>query len=183
MSASSEAVEVKWGWILVLGIALVVLGLVALGNMLFFTNLSMVLLGILLLIGGIVFLIAGFADGFWWMLINILVGIVLLIAGIWLIGNPTLGAITFTFVLALYWIVAGILKIVHGIFGPGPGKGWQLFIGIVDLVLGLVIYANWPISGTWLIGLFIGIDLILSGIGWIVLSFAARSVVRSPATS
>ncbi len=57
-----------------------------------------------------------------------------------------------------------------------PHWGWVLFNGIITLILGIIIWRQWPVSGLWVIGLFIGIDLIISGWAWIMLSFAARQM-------
>ena len=53
--------------------------------------------------------------------------------------------------------------------------GMVFFNGVVTFLLGAMIYANWPLSGLWVIGLFIGVDLILAGWSWVLLSLTARS--------
>jgi uncharacterized membrane protein HdeD (DUF308 family) len=57
-----------------------------------------------------------------------------------------------------------------------PGWGWQITDGVITLALGLLVMAEWPISGLWAIGLFLGIDLIFFGLAWTAIAFGLRSM-------
>ena len=56
-----------------------------------------------------------------------------------------------------------------------PGWGWQALDGIIAFVLGLLVWTQWPASGLWVIGLFIGIDLIFYGAAWIAFALSLRT--------
>ncbi len=71
-------------------------------------------------------------------------------------------------------MVAGVFRIVAAWSTYAPGRGWVNFDGVVTLVLGLMIWARWPVSGLWVIGLFIGIDLIIAGWPQVMTAMAVR---------
>ena len=57
-----------------------------------------------------------------------------------------------------------------------PHKGLLLFNGIITLILGILIWAEWPFSGLWVIGTLVGIDAIFTGWTWILLSLKAKNL-------
>lgn len=79
-----------------------------------------------------------------------------------------------TLMIALFLMVGGIFRMIFAISERFSGWGWVLLNGAVSLMLGLLIYKQWPASGFWVIGTFLGIDLILNGWGWIMLALDAR---------
>ena len=63
------------------------------------------------------------------------------------------------------------------------GWGWQVLSGLVALLLGLFITAGWPASSIWVIGTFIGIDLIFGGWSFIMIALAARRLATPVAAA
>jgi len=59
------------------------------------------------------------------------------------------------------------------------GWGWSLLSGIISLLLGLAIWRQWPLSGLWVIGLFVGIEMLFSGLSWLMLGLAVRSPAKA----
>jgi uncharacterized membrane protein HdeD (DUF308 family) len=90
--------------------------------------------------------------------------------GVLMVSNPGIAAITLTLMIAMLLIVAGAFRLFVGVLSAMPHRGWLVFDGIVTLVLGVSIWRSWPLSGLWVIGLFIGIDLIFDGFGEVMLS-------------
>lgn len=171
-----EKIHHNWGWFLLLGVVLGVLGFVALGFTVATTLISTIILSVLVLIGGVAVIgSAFFAGSLGGGLLRGVLGVLLLLAGLYLMFHPAIGALTLTMVMAWYFIIAGIVKIVAALVEHYSGWGWTLFAGIVSLLLGVLLLLSWPVSGLYAIGLFIGIDLILSGISWVVVALAARS--------
>jgi uncharacterized membrane protein HdeD (DUF308 family) len=84
-------------------------------------------------------------------------------------------------IIAIFLIVSGIFRIVFAVSERFTGWGWVLLNGVVTLFLGMMIYKQWPASGLWVIGIFIGIDLIFNGWAWIMLSIASRRAVAATA--
>jgi uncharacterized membrane protein HdeD (DUF308 family) len=96
--------------------------------------------------------------------------------------HPLLGVISLTFLLAIFFLVEGVVEIIFYFKIRGAANaGWVLFDGIVTLILGFFIWRQWPSSSVWVIGTLVGISLIFSGISRLMLSSAARRM--TPATA
>lgn len=164
-----------WKWFLALGIGMVVLGTIALGCSVLTTEVAVVLFGFLMLAGGIAEIISAFWAGKWsGTLIHLLIGILYTVVGIMIIDSPEQSAIQLTLLLAFFLIFSGVLRIVFALSEQFTGWGWVLLNGAVTLLLGMLIYKQWPYSGVWVIGLFIGIEMIFNGWAWVMLALAIR---------
>jgi uncharacterized membrane protein HdeD (DUF308 family) len=162
-----------WRWFLVLGIAMVVLGLTAVSYACIatVTMAATVLFGFFLIAGGIGEIVQSFWVGRWsGMLLHLLVGVIYALVGFMVIDQPAEAAVQLTLLIAIFLMVTGIFRIVFAVAERFAGSGWVLLNGVVTFILGLMIYKQWPASSLWVIGLFIGIDLIFNGISWIMLS-------------
>ena len=78
--------------------------------------------------------------------------------------------------MAAFFMVGGLFQAIGSIIVGLPGWGWQLLYGVITFVLGVLVYRQWPVSGLWVIGMFVGIDLIFYGAAWIALAFQLRSM-------
>ena len=166
-----------WGWLLAFGVALVVLGIAAIGRAVTATVATMLFFGWLLLLAcGIevaqAILVGHWAGFFHHLLAAILFGVV----GGLLVGRPLLSAEALTIVMAAFFMVGGLFQAIGSIVVGLPGWGWQLLDGVITFVLGVLVFRQWPISGLWVIGLFVGIDLIFYGAAWIALALQLRSL-------
>jgi uncharacterized membrane protein HdeD (DUF308 family) len=110
---------------------------------------------------------------------KLLVGLAYLFFGSYLIVHPVLGVASLTLVLACLFLVEGILDIVLFFrMRALRGSSWILLDGLITLLLGLLIYLQWPSSSLWAIGTLVGISMIISGISRVMLSFAVRQATR-----
>ena len=167
----------NWKWILAGGIAWIVLGMIAIGDVVFLTVVSVAFFGLLLLIEGIIEAVQTFRHrkgGHFFL--HLLAAVLSVVVGFELFLNPTAGALVLTLVLAIYFIVGGLFRIAVAIAMQLPSRGWMIFNGIVTLLLGVLVLAHWPLSALWVIGLFIGIDLIVGGWSRVMLALAARKL-------
>lgn len=167
----------NWGWLLALGICLLILGIIALLDSIFVTVISMLFFGWILVIAGIVEGVQAFrhrSGGH--LFLHLLNAALAIVVGALLLRRPLAGAVVMTLLLAMYFAVAGIFRIVAALSVRVPGWGWALFNGIVTLILGILIWARWPVSGLWVIGLFIGIDLIIVGWSQVMTATAVRAL-------
>jgi uncharacterized membrane protein HdeD (DUF308 family) len=165
-----------WGWFLVFGIALLLLGIAAIVRSFSATIATMLFFGVLLLVAcGIeiaqAILVGHWAGFFYHLLAAILFGVI----GFMLVTRPVISAEALTIVMAAFFLVGGLFQLIASIAVPLPGRGWEAFDGIISLVLGGLVLAQWPASGLWVIGLFIGIDLIFYGCAWIALALSLRT--------
>ena len=170
-----------WWLFLILGLVSVFLGFVAIGSAFIATLASVLVFGVLLLIAGITEVIhavmvrnlKGFA-------LHLLAAALYLIAGLFMLEDPVRAAAVITLLLAASFLVGGVLRIIFSLGADFPGWPWVLFNGLVDLALGALIWSGWPESGLWVIGLFVGIDLVLHGWSWMALALAARTYNPTP---
>jgi uncharacterized membrane protein HdeD (DUF308 family) len=165
----------SWGWHLAMGITLTLLGIIALIDSVAVSVVSMIIFGWLLLFGGLIEGVQAFrhrrGGHFFMHLLNAAFAIVV---GLMLLRNPLAGSQVMTLLLALYFMVSGIFRIFTALTVEITGSGWMLVDGIITLIMGIVVWAQWPIAGLWIIGLFIGIYLITYGWSQTMLAFTLR---------
>jgi uncharacterized membrane protein HdeD (DUF308 family) len=165
-----------WGWFLALGIALVALGIAAVARAVTATVASMIFFGWLLLLGSCIEIVQAFMVGHWAGFFHHLVGAILFgVGGALLVTKPLISAETLTIFMAMFFLIGGLFQFVSSIAIALPGWGWQVLDGLISIVLGAFLLAQWPVSGLWAIGLFVGIDLIFYGWAWIALALGLRS--------
>ncbi|MCL5090742.1 MAG: DUF308 domain-containing protein [Patescibacteria group bacterium] len=159
------------GWLVLLGIVLIVLGLIALGSAVVTSLIVIALLGWILLIAGVVELIRTFTgreQGNF--ALHLVSGILRIILGLLLIFSPGIGIATITILLGLYFLVIGAFRLVISFFNHPSGWGWSLFSGLLTFILGLILLTHFPVSGAIFIGIFVGLDLIFVGLSTIFLA-------------
>lgn len=152
-------------WLKFEAILLIVLGMLAIIIPGLFSLASIIFVGWLFLIGGTVNAIGSFqamrSRGFAWRLTS---AILMLVAGILIITRPLEGILVLTLLVAIYYGVDGIFKIIHGIqISKTPGSGMMIINGIFGLIIALIVYWEWPLSAVWFLGIIIGVNLIFSG--------------------
>ena len=143
-----------WGWFLVFGIAF----------------------GWLLIIASAIEAAQAVMVGHWSGLFHHLLAAILFgVIGVMLIARPLISAEALTVVMAVFFLIGGLFQLIASFAVALPGWGWQAADGIIMLVLGGLILAQWPASGLWVIGLFVGINLIFYGFAWIALAAGLRT--------
>lgn len=175
-----EALSRNWGWLLALGILMIILGAIAVGAPVVATIAVQFMLGWLLVISGIAEAIHAFmAKGWRGFLLELLSALLYVAVGVLLLVNPLEGALALTIVLAVFLIVEGIFKIIMAFrVRDHDGWGWLLASGIVSVVLGVLIWAQWPASGLWVFGLLVGIQLLFTGWALVMVALAAKRWLR-----
>jgi uncharacterized membrane protein HdeD (DUF308 family) len=164
-------------WFMVLGVVLLLLGVLAIIFPFATTIAAKVALGWLFLIGGVVQIIQSFSTQKWsGFILNLIIGVLYLLAGAWLAFFPLTGIITLTIFLAALFIVNGVLEIGMGFrLRDRSGWFWMLLSGIIGVILGVWLFIGLPETATWAIGLVVGINLVTSGLAYILLPMAIPS--------
>ena len=166
-----------WWWFLALGIAWVLVGMVALSSAVFATRAVVALFGLLMLIAGIAQVVSAIWAGRWsGFLLQLLVGIFYAVVGFVVFENPMAAAEALTLMISVFLLVGGIIRIVVALSDRITGWGWILLNGAVSTLLGIMILRGWPLTGVWVIGLFVGIEMIFNGWYWIMLALGIRNV-------
>jgi uncharacterized membrane protein HdeD (DUF308 family) len=163
------------GWFMALGIVLIILGALAVSAAFITTLLSVSFIGWLLLIGGAVLVIQSFTVRRWsGFFLEIFTGLLYMLIGLMLVSHPLASAASFTLLLAAFFIVGGIFRIIGSLVHRPAHWGWVLLNGLVAVLLGVMIWAQWPVSALWVIGTFVGIDMIIAGWSFVMMSAALR---------
>jgi len=166
-----------WGWILALGIGLALTGVAAISVPLLATVGVVTVIGILMLVAGAAQIVSAFSSAKWsGVFLHIVVGLLYGVTGFFILESPLKGAGGLTLLLAVFFFVSGLFRIVFALRERFPTWGWTLLNGAVTLLLGIIIWRQFPESALWLVGLLVGIDLIFTGWTWIMLAFAVRGV-------
>ena len=166
-----------WGWFLAFGIALLALGIAAVARAVTATIVTMVFFGWLLLVASGIEIVQAVMVGHWAGFFHHLLAAILFgVVGFLLLTKPVISAETLTIFMAMFFLIGGLFQLVASIAVALPGWGWQVLDGIISIILGALVLSQWPVSGLWVIGLFLGIDLIFYGLAWIVLALGLRSM-------
>ncbi len=175
----SKSLHKASGWFLALGITMVVLGSIAI-SWACLTSITVAatwLFGFVMLAGGIAEIVNAFSVSRWsGMLVHLLIGVLYVVVGFMIIDHPLDSAINLTRIIAVFLIVGGVFRMMSALAQRFPGWGWVLLNGGITLMMGLMIYKNWPSSGLWFIGLYLGIDMIFNGWAWIMLALGLRKI-------
>jgi uncharacterized membrane protein HdeD (DUF308 family) len=165
------------GWLLAEGIVLVILGALGLGAVALLSLASAIWFGAMIFVGGIVVLIDAFRHQGWrsrlW---HILIGVLYVAVGVMTFVNPLVATASLTLLAGAALVVTGVLRLIMAFQNRElPAWGWVAFSGLLSLLLGGLILAQWPASSLWVLGTFLAIELIFQGWAAIVLARAIRS--------
>ena len=171
----------KWGWIVALGVVYVVAGFIALGSVVMATVASVLVVGVMMIVAGVAELINAFQIKSWGkFLVWALLGVLYIVAGFVTFENPLFAAALLTLFLGFSLVASGIVRIFLA-FSMTREMPWILVVlsGVITLLLGVIILAHWPVNSIYILGLFLGIDLIMAGVGWIGMGFGLNRVAAA----
>ncbi|WOH50480.1 HdeD family acid-resistance protein [Bradyrhizobium sp. sBnM-33] len=174
--SDTAPLRAKWGWIVALGVVYLLAGLIALGSVAMATVVSVLVVGVMMIIAGVAEVFGAFQIKSWGkFLLWALLGVLYIIAGFVTFQNPLLAAVLLTLVLGASLLVSGIMRIVLAFSMKRETPWiWVALSGVITLLLGVLILARWPVSSLYILGLFLSIDLLMAGAGWIGLGFGLR---------
>ena len=178
MNGATPEMIHHWGWFLTFGIVLVLLGIVAVVRSFIITVASMMFFGWLLMFAGIVEFMYAFMVGRWaGFFVHLLVALVFGITGALMAFGPVISAEAITLVMAVFFLVAGFYQFFASMWVSNlPDWGWGAANGMISAIMGLLLLAQWPVSGLWVVGLFVGIDLVFYGSAWIAMALELHTV-------
>jgi len=168
----------NWGWLLAQGILLVVLGTIGLGMTIWLTLASVFIFGVFLVIGGGVQIFQTFKCKGWESILwHALIAVLYVLAGLNIMADPLAASTLFTLLLAGALVGIGVVRLIMAFQLRGVKNwGWPLIGGIAAIFLGVMILAGWPVSGLWVIGLFVAIEMIFSGWSYIFIALGAKEM-------
>ena len=167
-------------WLTVMGVVFVVLGMLAIVEPAVAGLAVSIMVGWVLIFGGIAHGIAAFGGGAGRALWQLVVAAFYIVAGLYFLTHPLLGLGTLTLFLAVVLLVEAVIEIVaYFAIGREGGSGWRLVNALVTLLLGGMIWRNWPSSSVWAIGTLVGVNLMITGFSRLMLGTAARKIAAA----
>jgi uncharacterized membrane protein HdeD (DUF308 family) len=171
LGSAVERLRHRWGWIVAYGVLSTALGVAALVLTETATIASVLMIGVFMMIAGVIEIGIGMRTRTWGgLLFWEAAGLVYLIAGLFAVALPELASVFITLMLGAGLIATGLVRVFLGVKMTGTrSRGAVVVAGLVTTLLGVLIVARWPDSSAFVLGLFLGIDLVVYGISWIVL--------------
>jgi uncharacterized membrane protein HdeD (DUF308 family) len=167
----------NWGWTVAFGVLLSLAGGIALGSVTLTTISSVFVVGVAMVVSGVVEVAHGFAMRTWrHFFLWLAIGVLYIVAGVGAIQNPMLAAGIFTLMIGASLIGSGLVRTYLSFQLPESAPRMAIAIsGVLSLLLGAVILAQWPVSSLWVIGAFLGVDLFFAGMSWIGVGFSQKN--------
>jgi uncharacterized membrane protein HdeD (DUF308 family) len=167
--------------ILALGILLMVFGLVATTYAAVTTLVSVLIFGWLMIVGGGLQIAHAFSMRIWGgFFIDLLAGVLTAVGGLIIIANPLAAEEALTMLISMFLILGGMFRFLVGFTAPFQIRLWLVLHGLINLFLGFSIWQQWPYSGHWVIGLFVGIDMFFNGLSLVMLALAVKNGPDEP---
>jgi len=181
LQTPADSVRQASTWSILWGVSLLILGMVAVASPFLAAVAVNVLIAWLITMAGAVHIVLAFhahrAGSVIW---KLLVGLAYLFFGVYLITHPVLAVASLTLVLASLFLIEGLLNVVLFFqMRSMRGSSWVLIDGVITLLLGLMIYMQWPSSSAWAIGTLVGVSLIISGVTRVFMSLAVRNALAT----
>lgn len=177
--SESQTIQGSRGCIVLFGILSIVAGVAAIGSPFLSGALVTTIIGICLIFGGVMELLATFGgfpgtSGRIWPFLG---GLLAIVAGGLVIAHPVIGAAVIGMILIVFFLLDGITRSLAAFqLRPMTGWGWQLFSGLASIVLAVLLWLDWPLSGLWAIGVLIGIRILFAGFGILSLAGAVAAL-------
>lgn len=167
--------------IIIIGVLILVLGILAVVYPEGFGKFSVMTLGVLMVIGGVLRLsFAIFTYSMGSMFMRYLYALLMIFAGVWLVSNPDMGLSALTVVMAAYFIIDGITEVGYSFSLMPIGGGIYLLIsGAISIIIGVLIYTHWPESSNYVLGIYIGIKLIIDGLMLTLTGKTLKNIAKS----
>jgi uncharacterized membrane protein HdeD (DUF308 family) len=178
METASSVVKKAGGWLMLLALSFIVLGMIAIVEPAIAGLALTIWIGWLLIFGGVIHAFGAFHAGdvgrtLW----QVVLAAIYLFGGYYFLSHPLLALGTLTLFLAGILFVEFVLELMAFFQTAGqPGRGWRLVNAVVTLLLGAMIWMQWPSSSIWAIGTIVGVNLIMTGFSRLMLGMMARRV-------
>lgn len=171
-----QRLQSSWIWLAILGAISLVGGILALANPFAATLAAVLLAGWTFILFGVLQVIQAFSirgwPGFLW---SLLLGVLTAVVGVSLLTNPFAGAISLTILVAVLFLVLGVVKVMYG-FSLRPVSGWGFAVvsGVISILLAVLIFTNFPASATTILGILLAIELLSNGVFLLIVAFGLR---------
>ncbi len=178
---SDAQLRARWKLLVGIGIVILILGLIALWNVVDATLVTVVFVGVMVLFAGIAQIVGAFVMGGSTGLRVLLglLGVLYVIVGFNVVADPLRGAVALTIFIAIALVVDGIIRLIGAFSSATQHRGLTATVAVINILLGIWLWTGIPVSGL-AIGLFVGLQLVFAGLLWIVSGFVARTLPETP---
>jgi len=180
LHGQGKKAHAEFGWLMYLGLFNIVLGFLAVTFTQFSTLLTMLYFGWLFILSGLGSLYLAYKfrqiGGHWSLFVF---GTLALVCGFLMLGNPHGDAVILTLLAVVFIFTSGWVSLLSCFFTPQPHKLWVAFGGIISILCAFVIYMEWPISGNWVPGTFLGVYLIFHGFTQVQIAATGRRLAKT----
>jgi uncharacterized membrane protein HdeD (DUF308 family) len=158
----------RWPWFIAFGTAATLFGVLALGLTTAATIASVYAIAVFIIIVGGTEIILGVNSHLWSSrLLLILLGLLYVVAGSFSLANPLTGAAGFTLALGAALLATGVARVAFAIRLPHGPSGFVVLAGLITSILGMAILFGWPENSSFVLGIFLGLDLLFYGLSWV----------------
>lgn len=166
----------KWWIVALVGVAMIAVAVIVFGHLMAATIVSTLLVAAMLIVGSLFQIMHAFAERGWGgFALSLLVGLLYLVTGLLLAMNPAAGSLALTLLFAAFLLASGVVRVVLAI-RFWHAWGWLLLLsGAVGILAGLVIMTGFPMTGLWVLGFLLGVDLLVHGLWWLGFAFMLRT--------
>ena len=168
----------KWGWFVAFGALTAAMGLATLLYLVVIgTVASVYMIGFAMILAGGAEIGIGLKARTWgWLAIWVLVGLLYVVAGAFALAQPLIAAAGYTLLIGAALVATGVARIVAAFRLPSGNKAMVGLAGAITVLLGAMILASWPASGLFVLGTFLGIDLLFYGFSWMAFGMRLKAL-------
>ncbi|PZV19129.1 MAG: DUF308 domain-containing protein [Pseudanabaena sp.] len=164
-----------------IGILMIVLGVIAIFYPFFATIVTFNIIGFVLMLFGTLQLFYGFQTRnakVGQFVLNILVGLFYLAVGFWILRHPVFAMVDLTLIVGILFFIEGTIQVINALeIHPSKNRIWMLVSGIISIILGILLWSNWPLDSLYMLGLLTGINLVTTGVGIMIVLRAAKKSI------
>jgi uncharacterized membrane protein HdeD (DUF308 family) len=163
-----ERLRQRWGWLVAFGTLASLLGFLALALTTYATVFAVYMIAFFMILVGGTEIVLGVNSHVWSSrLLLVLLGLFYVVAGAFALANPLTGAAAFTLLLGASLLATGLVRVYFGFKLPHGPIGFVVFAGLITTLLGLLILFGWPENSPFILGIFLGVDLLFYDGSWI----------------
>jgi uncharacterized membrane protein HdeD (DUF308 family) len=180
LHAQGKKSHEHFGWLIYLGLFNILLGVLAITFSNLATLAAVMYLGWLFILSGAATIYFAFQlhkiGGHWSLLFF---GILAIVCGALLLIDPMNNGMVLTLFIMIFILTSGLMSLLSCFFDPHPHRGWVFFGGVISIICAWVIYTQWPVSGTWVPGTFLGVYLIVHGSTQVQIGLGGRHILKT----
>ncbi|PAX59532.1 HdeD family acid-resistance protein [Brunnivagina elsteri] len=169
------------GWTTAIAVLMIILGIIAIAFPFLIGVASTLMFGWIFIFAGIIQIVYALQSrGAGQVIGKLILGLLYLFAGIFVVAKPLEGVLALTLVLGITIFVQGIIQVsmAFQLRRTAPNWIWMVVSGIIGIIFGIFIWSSFPFSAVWLIGTYIGVNLLFDGVWMLTVNSGQRRALQ-----